>query len=411
MPLSYEQTKRNPLRILKKIMTVRTFVTYIILLIYVPYTFSSDRYDHFNKTHSIRKRQEDTLESEHVQTSGCQRCRVREEIKKRNIYAIKEKILKQMGFDEAPNITGKILPTVPAEYLARIEEKNEGMQSDQPHSAGGYYAEEEDDYSMKMEKIWTYAQLAPRLRHKGHDILHFSFSNSITKFQVSNATLFLYIRGTERSSVYHDVIVDIYRVRKITDHFEPAALTKVYGRKIPQPPGKGDWVKIDFTETVSEWFRNPRDNHGFLVNATVNGKKVLVTDMNVDKGKRIPYLEISTYESKRRVRRSTALNCDDSSDQSLCCRYPFVVDFGYLGFDFIIAPRTFNSYMCAGECSFLSLQKYLHTHLKQIAMPNSLPPCCTPRKLGSISMLYFDQHMNILSGSMPGMVVERCGCL
>ncbi|KAG5869522.1 hypothetical protein JTB14_015733 [Gonioctena quinquepunctata] len=253
--------------------------------------------------------------------------------------------------------------------------------------------------------------LAPRLRHKGHDFLHFSFSNSITKFQVSNATLFLYIKGTGESSVYQDVIVDIFKVRKITDHFEPAVLSKVIGRKIPQPSGKGDWVKIDFTQTVSEWFKNPRENHGFLVNATVNGRKVAVTDVNVDKGKKIPYLEISTYESKRRVRRNTALNCDDSSQQTVCCRYPLLVDFGSIGFDFIIAPRTFNSYMCSGECSFLTLQKYLHTHLKQITMPDSSPPCCTPRKLGSISMLYFDEHLNILSGSMPGIVVEKCGCL
>lgn len=49
-------------------------------------------------------------------------------------------------------------------------------------------------------------------------------------------------------------------------------------------------MKIDLTETVSEWFKSPRDNHGFVVNATVNGKKVVVTDTNTDKGKKVSVL-------------------------------------------------------------------------------------------------------------------------
>ncbi|CAG9832126.1 unnamed protein product [Diabrotica balteata] len=123
----------------------------------------------------------------------------------------------------------------------------------------------------------------PRLRHKGRDILHFSFSESNTKFQVSNATLSVYIKGADRRTP-QTVVLEVF---KITDHSDPAAFHMVYAKKFLQPDGKGDWVKIDFTETVSEWFKDPDGNHGFIVNATLNGKKALVTDATADKVKRV----------------------------------------------------------------------------------------------------------------------------
>lgn len=122
-------------------------------------------------------------------------------------------------------------------------------------------------------------------------------------------------------------------------------------------------------------------------------------------------MEIATIDPKRRIRRNAGLNCDEASDETNCCRYPLIVDFELIGFDFIIAPKKYNAHMCSGDCSFLTLQKYAHTHLAQIAAPKSLPPCCTPRKMSGISMLYFDSQLNVVYGSLPGMVVDRCGCL
>ncbi|XP_056639911.1 growth/differentiation factor 8 isoform X1 [Diorhabda sublineata] len=384
---------------IKKMFNTRTFLTYFILVLLIPFTVT----DKHNRSNNVQKRPD---EARH--TGGCHSCRMREEIKQRNLMIIKDEILRRMGFEEAPNITGKSLPSVPSEFLMKFEEENGGMQSDQPQFQSGYtVTEEEDDYHVKTEKILGFAQPYPRLRHKGRDILHFSFSDSITKYQVSNSTLSVFIKGSERR-LPQDVILEVF---KITDHSDPAAFDMVYGKKFRQPPGKGEWINIDFTETVSEWFKNPSENYGFVVNATVNGKKVVVTDVNVDKGKKVPFIEISTVEAKHRVRRSMGLNCDDDSNETICCRYPLMVDFEAIGLDFIIAPKRYDAYMCSGECPYVTLQKFPHTHLKQITKPVSTPPCCTPRKLGSISMLYFDQHLNVMYGSLPGMVVERCGCM
>ncbi|XP_072383265.1 growth/differentiation factor 8 [Diabrotica undecimpunctata] len=403
MLLNTIKIKSNTLANFRKMFNTRTILTYFILVLLVPFSITEKH----NRPNSIQKRRSPEPD-EPRHTSGCHSCRMREEIKQRNLMVIKDEILRRIGFEEAPNITGKALPQVPSEYLMRIEEENGGMQSDQPQFRSGYtVVEEEDDYHVRTQQIIAYAQPYPRLRHKGRDILHFSFSESNTKFQVSNATLSVYIKGADRRTP-QTVILEVF---KITDHSDPAAFHMVYAKKFLQPDGKGDWVKIDFSETVSEWFKDPDGNHGFIVNATLNGKKALVTDATADKVKRTPFVEISTIEAKHRVRRNIGLNCDDESNETICCRYPLMVDFEAIGLDFIIAPKRYDAYMCSGECPYVTLQRYAHTHLKQIAKPVSLPPCCTPRKLGSISMLYFDQHLNVVYGSLPGMVVERCGCM
>lgn len=123
-----------------------------------------------------------------------------------------------------------------------------------------------------------------------------------------------------------------------------------------------------------------------------------------------PYVEISTTESRRRTRRSVGLNCNDSTQEKLCCRYPLEVDFVKFGWDFIIAPKRYDAHFCSGECPLLALQKFPHSHLMNLASQNSAQPCCGPRKMSAISMLYFDENYNVMYGSLPGMVVERCGC-
>jgi hypothetical protein len=105
------------------------------------------------------------------------------------------------------------------------------------------------------------------------------------------------------------------------------------------------------------------------------------------------------------------LTCEDTSTETRCCRYPLTVDFEEFGWDWIIAPKRYVANYCSGECPFVFMQKYPHTHLIQQANPPGMTgPCCAPRKLSGISMLYFDDNYNIIYGMLPGMVVDRCGC-
>ncbi|CAN8179283.1 unnamed protein product [Coccothraustes coccothraustes] len=90
---------------------------------------------------------------------------------------------------------------------------------------------------------------------------------------------------------------------------------------------------------------------------------------------------------------------------------PLTVDFEAFGWDWIIAPKRYKANYCSGQCEYMFMQKYPHTHLVQQANPRgSAGPCCTPTKMSPINMLYFNDKQQIIYGKIPGMVVDRCGC-
>ena len=124
-----------------------------------------------------------------------------------------------------------------------------------------------------------------------------------------------------------------------------------------------------------------------------------------------PFLEVKVTDTPKRSRRDFGLDCDEHSTESRCCRYPLTVDFEAFGWDWIIAPKRYKANYCSGECEFVFLQKYPHTHLVHQANPRgSAGPCCTPTKMSPINMLYFNGKEQIIYGKIPAMVVDRCGC-
>lgn len=124
-----------------------------------------------------------------------------------------------------------------------------------------------------------------------------------------------------------------------------------------------------------------------------------------------PFLEVRVTDTPKRSRRDFGLDCDEHSTESRCCRYPLTVDFEAFGWDWIIAPKRYKANYCSGECEFVFLQKYPHTHLVHQANPRgSAGPCCTPTKMSPINMLYFNGKEQIIYGKIPAMVVDRCGC-
>lgn len=126
----------------------------------------------------------------------------------------------------------------------------------------------------------------------------------------------------------------------------------------------------------------------------------------------MPYIELGFRDNAhKRSRRTLVMDCSESSKEVRCCRYPLRVNFEGFGWDWIIAPKEYEANYCRGECPVAFMQKHPHTHLKQMAAPGSGGgPCCGPRKLTGISMLYYDHDMNIIFSQLPGMVVESCGC-
>ncbi|ETN62800.1 myostatin [Anopheles darlingi] len=122
-----------------------------------------------------------------------------------------------------------------------------------------------------------------------------------------------------------------------------------------------------------------------------------------------PYIEIEFRDApKKRIKRNLSLNCDENANETRCCRYPLTVDFERFGWDWIIAPKRYEASYCAGECMMTFLPKYEHTHVMQLS--TSAIPCCSPKKMRPIKLLYFDQSYNVILSSIPNMVVEKCSC-
>ncbi|XP_041769922.1 growth/differentiation factor 8-like isoform X2 [Anopheles merus] len=123
----------------------------------------------------------------------------------------------------------------------------------------------------------------------------------------------------------------------------------------------------------------------------------------------IPYIEIEFRDApKKRIKRNLSLNCDENANETRCCRYPLTVDFEKFGWDWIIAPKRYEAWYCAGECMISFLPKYEHTHVMQLS--TSAIPCCSPKKMNSIRLLYFDMSYNVIYSTIPNMVVEKCSC-
>ena len=125
-------------------------------------------------------------------------------------------------------------------------------------------------------------------------------------------------------------------------------------------------------------------------------------------------MDISDNAWRTRQRRSSGNVCNitgnGNEQESSCCLWPFTIDFEKeFDWKFVIYPPKYEASMCSGDCSIgkMSPENNYH-HVMQQA--NNLSPCCTPKKMKSINMLYMDDNKNVLMGKLPNMKVEKCGC-
>ncbi|XP_063986008.1 growth/differentiation factor 8 [Diachasmimorpha longicaudata] len=370
---------------------------------------------------------------------GCNACRMHEEIRAMSLEAIKEQILNKLGLKQAPNMTGRALPRIPP--ISKLMDMY-GMQADQPSSVepGITHHEEIDEFSAKTESVFALAQPHQKLRHsKGSlDVIYFKFSDKVIQHRVTRAELSLWIWGTRRDEDTLDddskeedeileddeesprgpVTITLQRILRGTSDNGTPLLGPPLTTKHMRPVGKrGTWVTIELRRMVAEWFKHPRDNLGVALKIT-SGKSdrrhswIVETNPGAEFA---PYLEVQTQEleSRRgaRIKRSVGLNCDEATQETRCCRYKLTVDFEKFGWDWIIAPKKYDANYCSGDCPMAFLPVYPNTHIVSLAEPpNNTGPCCAPRKLSEITMLYFDNEYQIVFTRLPGMVVERCGC-
>jgi len=83
----------------------------------------------------------------------------------------------------------------------------------------------------------------------------------------------------------------------------------------------------------------------------------------------------------------------------------------------IISPKSFHANFCSGSCSFpLSQGENPTNHATVLSIlarrqGMELPePCCVPRKMESLTMLFFDEDGSVVLKTYPQMIVKSCGC-
>ena len=112
-----------------------------------------------------------------------------------------------------------------------------------------------------------------------------------------------------------------------------------------------------------------------------------------------PYLKIDIHDGawRGRTKRTTNRVCREEyePDVTQCCMWPLKIDFDEFGWDWVLFPRDYDANFCSGDCSLGVVSEYPHTTLMQLnpdtGLHSSTGPCCAPRKMSAINMLYLDQ--------------------
>lgn len=350
---------------------------------------------------------ENSEQKENVEKKGlCNACLWRQNNKSSRLEAIKIQILSKLRLETAPNISKdairQLLPKAPP--LRELIDQYDVQRDD---SSDGSL--EDDDYHVTTETVITMpteSDLLAEVQEKPK-CCFFKFSSKIQHNKVVKAQLWIYLRPVKTPTT---VFVQILRLIKPMK--DGTRYTGIRSLKLDMNPGTGIWQSIDVKTVLQNWLKQPESNLGIEIKALdENGHDLAVTFPEPGEEGLNPFLEVKVTDTPKRSRRDFGLDCDEHSTESRCCRYPLTVDFEAFGWDWIIAPKRYKANYCSGECEFLFLQKYPHTHLVHQANPKgSAGPCCTPTKMSPINMLYFNGKEQIIYGKIPGMVVDRCGC-
>ncbi|KAG7226486.1 hypothetical protein INR49_003806 [Caranx melampygus] len=107
------------------------------------------------------------------------------------------------------------------------------------------------------------------------------------------------------------------------------------------------------------------------------------------------------------------------SEPRVCSRRYLRVDFADIGWsEWVLAPKSFDAYYCAGTCAF-PIPKVVrpsnHATIQSIVravgiVPGVPEPCCVPEKMSPLSVLFLDPNRNMVLKVYPGMSVDTCSC-
>lgn len=199
------------------------------------------------------------------------------------------------------------------------------------------------------------------------------------------------------------------------------------------------WKRVDITKAIGQWFaKNSSEKLYLIIDCSDCGTLIEpkaafsavkpslaseISDKYIRKRRNHrnkpfrPFIVIETEVMPSRNIKKRAVECDGSVTR--CCKQTLYVNFKELNWDdWIISPSGYHANYCMGSCSHkgLSLDSYINYHsyiMDEYRVHNpyaSIKPCCAPRKLSPISLIYYDKEYNIIKTDLKDMSVDECGC-
>ncbi|XP_015266059.1 PREDICTED: growth/differentiation factor 10 [Gekko japonicus] len=107
------------------------------------------------------------------------------------------------------------------------------------------------------------------------------------------------------------------------------------------------------------------------------------------------------------------------SEPTVCSRRYMKVDFADIGWnEWVISPKSFDAYYCAGGCKFPmpkivrpSNHATIQGIVKAVGIIPGIPePACVPNAMNSLSVLFRDRSDNLVLKVYPNMSVDSCAC-
>ncbi|KAH8272482.1 hypothetical protein KR044_008939 [Drosophila immigrans] len=295
-----------------------------------------------------------------------------------------------------------------------------------------------------ISSIYVFPEQSHTRHNRKADVLRFKFDSNA---EISYVKLHLYLRGLDWiranqpniieaiNDDYQDkeIVVAVHRVIRRANSTNYTHKVKIFEFRHKIPIGLGQWISVDLKplfitgENTMLYHARPNKTQEIVIKGVEPWMKPLV--VTTDNTSKNPLVYTYTYwyfvwylfmvflqtvhieigsQKKHRRKRSVFMDCTESDHDMRCCRYPLKVNFTSFGWHFVVAPTSFDAYFCSGDCRVGYLEQYPHTHLA--ALTTSATPCCSPTKMSSLSLLYFDDNHNLVLSVIPNMSVEGCSC-
>ena len=344
---------------------------------------------------------------------GCPVCTERNILKEMTKKAIKEDILRKLGFSSPPSVSSVNITELPYVQKRIDKLKRTSTMSFQNHLIPGYHPQFEEAEDHFLPSSIT---VLPTLRPPVHSVsssLYFQLPSQVTdsRRELERAELSVHLPAAP-STADTKAVLEVYHV-SVDKKTGLPLISQIKSHRVKLKTDTGGRVVINLTQLTRIWQRRPEENLGIVVKANLEQNSRMELKIGAVGTREGPYLTINIPEAdfRHRTKRTTNRVCSVESDPevSQCCLWPLTIDFEEFGWDWVLFPKTYEANFCSGDCSLGVPTDTNHGSLTQHDI-GSIGPCCSAQKRSDINILFFNLDRNIVFGKLPNMKTERCGC-